>query len=242
LAENEFRLVSIASPAAVIGPRLEEYIVADDVVLTDETAQFHGLALVGGRAQDFIERIFGIVPSRGHFVQADGILVFSGRRASEENYEMLGPENGITALRQKLGALGAREATAAEMEFARIAAGLPSVPQDIGPGDLPNEGGLEDAAISYTKGCYLGQEVMARLKNLGQVRRRLHVIRGTGTAPQAPGEIYQGGKKIGQIRSVAANGNEFAALAMLSLVNFDPAAGLSSAPESEPSMTVVSHG
>jgi len=240
--ENEFRLVSTVSPAVVIGPRLEEYIVADDVVLTDETAQFRGLALCGEQARDVLGGIFGAVPQRGHFARVDETFVFPGRRSSEENYELIGPENSIVAIRQKLGALGAREATVVEMEFARITAGLPAVPQDIGPGDLPNEGNLEDAAISYTKGCYLGQEVMARLKNLGQVRRRLHVIRGRGTAPQVSGEIYQGAKKIGQIRSVATNGNEFVALAMLSLVNFDPAAGLSSAPGSQPSMTVVSHG
>jgi folate-binding protein YgfZ len=113
------------------------------------------------------------------------------------------------------------------MERARIAAGIPAVPVDIGPADLPNEGGLEVSAVCFTKGCFLGQEVMARLKNLGQVRRRLHVVRGFGLQPQLPASLYQGSAKIGELRSVVPEGGGYIALAMLAQLNLNPAAGLS---------------
>ncbi|HEX7632355.1 MAG TPA: folate-binding protein, partial [Lacunisphaera sp.] len=112
----------------------------------------------------------------------------------------------------------------------------------IGSGDLPNEAGLESVAISYTKGCYLGQEVMARLKNLGQVRRRLHVVHGRGTPPRPRTALYQGDKKVGEIRSIAPRGDDFVALAMLSLVNFKAGVGLSREPGGAATITADSHG
>jgi folate-binding protein YgfZ len=134
------------------------------------------------------------------------------------------------------------EAGVAEMDLARISDVLPAIPQDLGPGDLPNEGGLEESAISYTKGCYLGQEIMARLKNTGKVRRRLHVVRGAGALPRPSALLYQGEKKIGEVRSSASKGDEFVALAMLSLINLDQAAGLSLSPNGPPGLRLGLHG
>ena len=101
---------------------------------------------------------------------------------------------------------------------------------------------MEEAAISYTKGCYLGQEVMARLKNLGRVRRRLHVVTGRGAMPQSQAPLFQGEKKIGEIRSGAVREDGFIAMAMLSLVNLDRAVGLSLAPGAAPTLEIISHG
>ena len=227
VAENEFVLVGITSLAAIISQRLEAYIIADDVTLADETEKFSGLALWGAQCSARVNALLGTPPASGEILRHDDCLVFVGRRTIGENYEIIGPAPKITTLHARLRAMNCEEVGAAEAEWVRLASGIPSVPQDIGPGDLPNEGGLELAAISYTKGCYLGQEVMARLKNMGQVRRKLHVVRGDGTPPQPQDALFQGGKKIGEIRSVAGRGNEFVALAMLSLLNLNLAAGLS---------------
>jgi folate-binding Fe-S cluster repair protein YgfZ len=104
---------------------------------------------------------------------------------------------------------------------------------------LPNEGGLEDDAISYTKGCYLGQEVMARLKNLGQVRRRLHLVHGMGAPPKPGSVLYQGDLHVGETRSAAVDGENFVTLAMLSLAKLDPAAGLTRVPGSTPDLQIL---
>jgi folate-binding protein YgfZ len=134
----------------------------------------------------------------------------------------------------------ATAANLAAAELARLRDAIPAMPGDIGPRDLPNEGGLEEIAISYTKGCYLGQEVMARLKNLGQVRRRLHLVRGAGVAPVPPGTaLYQGERKVGETRSVAAEGDGFVAMAMLSLVNLDPEAALALSPEGRADIRIL---
>lgn len=241
ISENEFLICSEFSPAAIIRQRLEEYIVADDVGLADETATGHALALWGEGAKAAITRLFGEAPASGRFVRSGELLAFRGRRLPGDNWEILGSEKAVREIEQQLQAAGAGEISRAEMEFARIVAGLPVVPADVGPGDLPNEGGLEADAISYTKGCYLGQEVMARLKNLGQVRRRLRVVRGRGPAPAPLAALYQGGNKIGEIRSVATRADEFVALAMLSLINLTPTAGLSLEPAGPVAMTLDAH-
>ena len=241
-AESEFTVVSVTAPAAGIKARLEEYIVADDVTVSDETSQVHGLVISGPGSGEHIRRGVWAVPSFGQFIQKEKLLVLAGRRSREENFELIGSEALIEAARHKFLAMGGREVGMEEMEFIRISAGVPAVPQDIGPGDLPNEGGLEDGAISFTKGCYLGQEVMARLKNLGQVRRRLHRIHGTGAAPEALTSLFQGERQVGQIRSIAHQENEFVALAMLSLVNLAPVSGLSLAPNAAPTIRIIPHG
>lgn len=242
VAENEFLISSVDSTAATIRQRLEEYIVADDVTLADETAATHGLLLGGPGGVAAIKQLIGEGPAPGRFLRRGEIVVYCGRRLPGESFEVLGSEKVLAEIHRKLLALGAVEVGAAELEFTRISAGIPFVPSDLGPGDLPNEGGLEDLALSYTKGCYLGQEVMARLKNLGQVRRRLQVVRGPGPAPAARAALYQGDKKVGEVRSVARHGESHVALAMLSLINLDPMAGLSLEPSGAVGITIDRHG
>jgi folate-binding protein YgfZ len=242
ISENEFLICSRHSAAEIIRRRLEAYIVADDVTLADETTATHGLVLFGARSDETIERAVGARPSGSRFICGAGVIAFAGRQAREQNFELIGSAEALRDIQQQLQASGAKPAAAAELEFARIAAGIPDVPVDAGPGDLPNEAGLDAMAISYTKGCYLGQEVMARLKNLGQVRRRLHVVRGRGSPPAARSALYQGAKKVGEIRSAAGRENEFVAFAMLSLINFGPGSGLSLEPAGEAVMAVETHG
>lgn len=241
VSENEFLVTSVASAVTIIRPRLEKYIIADDVILTDETATAGGLLLGGPGSGEVIKHLFGTVPALGRWVQNGEGLVFGGRRLPGGSFEIIGSGKILAEVRQQLLTQGAVAASAGEMEFARITAGIPAVPVDLGPGDLPQEGGLDDA-ISYTKGCFLGQEVMARLKNLGQVRRRLHIVRGRGPAPASLTALYQGEKKLGEVRSVAGRAGEFAALAMLSLVNLNPEAGLSLAPGGPAVITLDRHG
>lgn len=242
ISENEFLLWSEFSLAAIIRPRLEEYIVADDVMLADETAANHAFTLWGAGGNETVSRLLGEAPAPGRFVRNNDLLAFRGRRLPGDCWEILGSEKAITEVRGQLLASGAVETSPAEMEFARISAGIPVVPADVGPGDLPNEGGLEDGVISYTKGCYLGQEVMARLKNLGQVRRRLQVVRGRGAPPAPLAALYQGRKKVGEIRSVGMRADEYVAFAMLSLINLTPAAGISLEPAGPVVMTLDAHG
>ena len=209
--ENDYLIVSFSCKAADLQARLESYLIADEVELQDQTGAWAGILLWGAGATE-------LVPPAG-------VMALPSRRAGVGNRQWLVPAGSLDSVRTTLAGR-AEPAGHAAAELTRLQAATPAVPVDIGPRDLPNEGNLEEVAISYTKGCYLGQEVMARLKNLGQVRRRLHLVRGSGSAPAAGTALFQGERKVGETRSAVADGDGFLAMAMVSLVNLDAAAGL----------------
>ena len=224
-ADNDYLVVSFSATAAQLLARLEAYLIADEVELLDQSGDWSGVLLWG-------ENIAGLATPAG-------VRALPSRRAGTGSVQWLVPAGRQAEVAVELKKISAGESDRVAAELARLRAGVPAVPGDIGPRDLPNEGGLEDVAISYTKGCYLGQEVMSRLKNLGQVRRRLHLVQGPG-APPAPGTaLHQGERKVGETRSAAADGDNFLALAMVSLVNLDPAAGLSLAPGAAPTLEIL---
>jgi folate-binding protein YgfZ len=218
-AADEYWVGSYFSPAATIRQRLESFIIADDVVVEDVTHEWAGLSLLGVGA----EAALAAAPRPG--------WQFRGRRAAEENVEWIFPANRLDEVRASL--TGVRELAAAEMTRRRIAAGIPAVPADLGPDDLPNEGGLDADAISYTKGCYLGQEVMARLKSMGRVRRRLLRVAGESeTNPALPAPLFAGGRQVGELRSAARDGTGgLVGLAMLSLLHLEKNAALALAAD-----------
>ena len=99
--------------------------------------------------------------------------------------------------------LGGRAAGWDALETARIAAAIPRFGADMDETTLPPEAGLEARAISYSKGCYIGQEVIARIRTYGQAARTLRPLRLPPEAAAAPGEkLLAEGKEVGQLTSV----------------------------------------
>jgi folate-binding protein YgfZ len=99
------------------------------------------------------------------------------------------------------------QASLRELEAWRIASGVPRVGVDVAPEDLPQEGGLEQA-VSFGKGCFLGQEAVARVRNLGHPRRVLLTLQ--SDVPMAPGDpVHADGTVVGSITS-ATNGHALA--------------------------------
>jgi tRNA-modifying protein YgfZ len=97
--------------------------------------------------------------------------------------------------------------------LARVRASIPSAHQDAFIGRLPQECGFE-FAVSYKKGCYIGQEIMARLEARGQTRYELRQVR-LKQALAAGAAIVQQGKEVGQLGACVADGAGFLALAVL---------------------------
>jgi len=95
LQGKEFVLVSTFSSAAGIQKRLEDYVVSDDVALTDETAAFAGLAIWGSGCGERLRGLLGGVPESGKFLGDEKGWIFAGRRSSAENYEIVGPESRL---------------------------------------------------------------------------------------------------------------------------------------------------
>ena len=220
--ENEFWIGTYFSTAAVICARLEGHIIADDVSIEDVTADWTGISVMGEGASSMME---SSCLGKG--------FVFPGRRDREKNVEWIFPVAGGEPARLPDLARTCREIDAESVERRRIASGIPAIPQDVGPGDLPNEAGLEVDAISYTKGCYLGQEVMARLKSMGQVRRRLLRVKGeSGIWPTPPAVVFSGSRQVGELRSAVSDGaGGWLGFALLSLMHLTPEAALAFAAD-----------
>ena len=111
-------------------------------------------------------------------------------------------EDEVTAA---LAARGALHATPATLDAARIEAGYPVFGIDMTTETIPLEAGIEDRAISLTKGCYVGQEVIIRVlhRGHGRVARRLVRLQVEGNAPPAGSKVFSGDREVGFITSAA---------------------------------------
>jgi tRNA-modifying protein YgfZ len=233
IGPEEWWLCSTDSPGARIQERLEAYVIADDVVIEELTPDWAAAVLAGPEGRAWWSQQGVHPPGPGELVRVAGGYGFVGRRGTPDTWELLWP---------RASGLGADwpEASRGELERHRIRAGIAAVPRDVGEADLPNEAGLDAVAISFTKGCYLGQEVMARLKAMGRVRRSLWRVAERPAAVPSPGAaLYQGDRAVGELRSVIDDGQDgWMGLAMLSRLNLDVAAPLSLAPGAAPGVAL----
>jgi len=181
-----------------IRSRLEKFIVADDVAIEDLSESFH-LAHIPGLNQ----------PPSGS--PADS-LSFQCARFREPGLDLwtTSPSDwkpDSTPLK--------------EWEALRIARGLPLWNLDVGPDTLPPEAGFETDAISSTKGCYIGQEVISRLRSVGHVNRHLCIL-GSRLTPSTCPDFFlpapctsADGKTVGTLTSLASMDGQTLALAMI---------------------------
>lgn len=224
--EDVWWLWSAHSEGAALAARLEEFIIADDVTVENFGAEggWAQVTLAGEAAEGWLRERRGgeAPPAEGAWVEFVGGLLFAGRRGRERMWEWLRPAGAAGA--QQMEALSAQlgELREDELVRGRIAAGVPAIPGEFGAQDLPQEAGLEGVAISFTKGCYLGQEVMARLHAMGRVRRRLLRVAGEGGAPASGGVLFvpeASGKSVGELRAAVDDGQGgWIGLAMVNLL------------------------
>ncbi|MDF2701713.1 MAG: hypothetical protein K0S10_657 [Rubrobacteraceae bacterium] len=129
-------------------------------------------------------------------------LLASGVAVPVPGYDLLGPAGALDAAREYLARRGAFPVGLDAYETARVEAGVPRFGSDITPENFPAEAGILDRAVSFEKGCYPGQETVARMHYRGHPNRTLHRFAVEGAAP-AGAEILQNGKRVGQVTSVA---------------------------------------
>lgn len=229
LGERDWRVVLAAEAQEALKARLEAFVIADDVSVEKEGPAW-ALTVWGEAGVRWLEeRTKQARPTPGHFLAVGpASWIFPERLAVGLAYLWVGTGEMVRPAAEE----GLMEWSAEEMERRRIVAGIPRVPADIGPGELPPEGGLEQEGISYTKGCYLGQETIARLKASGAVRRRLWRLRGRGVLPpEGPQALYQGERKVAELRTrVALSSAEWIGLALVTLLAFQPGRGLALTP------------
>ena len=178
----------------------------------DESASTRQLGIFGARARTALATAAGLdvgelgaLPRYGH-VALDlpaGAIIARVPDLELEGYEIIVPESAFEPLWERLLTEGATPAGLAAWDIARIEAGRPEWGIDIDDSTIPQEANFDELhAISYTKGCYVGQETVARVHFRGHVNR---VLRGL-MVPQGP--VTRGaslvdahGKPVGDVRS-----------------------------------------
>lgn len=126
-----------------------------------------------------------------------------GVAAPVPGYDLIGPSGIVSAARGHLVERGAILADYGSYETVRIQAGIPRYGADITSENFPGETGLLEVAVDFGKGCYPGQETVARMHYRGHPNKTLHRLAFAGTIAEQDADIVQNGKKVGEITSVA---------------------------------------
>ena len=199
-----------------ISARLEKFIVADDVQIVD-AAPHYGLLSVQGLQAEAVVRALGLIeeiPTKllGSVKISDATLgeiyLVNTARLGANGFDLFVPNNSLGAVADKLIAaaknFGGRAVGWTAFETARIEAGIPRYGVDMDETCIPLECGLESRAITYTKGCYIGQEVINRIHSVGHVNRELRGLRlavDLKSLPARGEKLFSGGKEVGHVTS-----------------------------------------
>jgi folate-binding protein YgfZ len=193
LAFNAFHEIwMLPGDSSALTRHLSKYVITEDVTVTDlskdsqvlvlrDTAElialppFHALAAIAENTQ------CGSLPESTSEDSNLTVLRFSW--ASERLIAVAGSAEKMTALRQTVSTNATAEVTGDEFERLRIGERFPVIGRDMGNENLAPEAERNSISISYTKGCYLGQEPIARLDAMGHVNRALRVIELSGDCP-----------------------------------------------------------
>jgi len=119
-----------------------------------------------------------------------------------QHFEIRTPVAGLTTLWRALSTAGAAPVGAAALESFRVAEGMPTYGIDIAERDLPQETS-QTRALHFNKGCYLGQEIVERIRSRGNVHRHLRQLELDGPVPRSGTELVLDGASVGQITSAA---------------------------------------
>jgi tRNA-modifying protein YgfZ len=190
LLATEDALLAHAEPelADVLLEQLRRYVFATQVDIEDVGAGM-GLVLVAG-------------PGWQSAARSSNALLHPTTALGEPAAYLWVESNGVARLVDHLEGAGLRRALEDELEAVRIANGAPRWGRDMNEKTLPQEAGIDDVAVHYDKGCYLGQEAMAKIHFRGKVNRRLRRLAATGgLEPQS--EVVLAGDRVGRVTSVA---------------------------------------
>lgn len=226
--ENEILLDFEPGLTELVTERLNKNIVADDVELCDIAPHFGLLSIQGPKASAVITSLdLGIeIPSESHSVTwiedstLGQIYLVNNARLGSSGWDLYADQDSIPAIADKLIAAARQQAGGPvgwnAFETARIAAGIPRFGQDMSDANLVPETGVSETAISYQKGCYIGQEVLNRLRTFAEVSKTLRRIEfpETEIPPAVGATIELNGKSVGKLTSITIPPGSQAPLAL----------------------------
>jgi folate-binding protein YgfZ len=209
---EELLLDTTADQVGPLMAHLDRFIIMDDVTLEDLSQQSSAIGLAGPEAARMLAQI-GVVgpevssgkPIRFHPVDWNGIelIVIAFQGLLTPQFEVICPAVHLGNLWQRLLDAGAQSCGIDAVEALRVVEGMPRYGVDITDRDLPQETS-QTRALNFTKGCYLGQEIVERIRSRGAVHRALRQLSLRGKVPSLPIDLMAGGKIMGRITSAVS--------------------------------------
>ena len=205
---DSLTLETMAGQGETLVAHLDRYLIREKVELHDRSQDWAELLLGGKEVGSLLAKLGAALPEQRLQHQSASI---AGKPVQLRRVDMLATpcvlvvsgRSDIVEVWQALHSAGATPSGRQALEAGRIEAGFPWYGQDISDANLPQEVGRDLLAISFVKGCYLGQETVARLDALGHVNRTLVGLRFSGSPPPAGLEFLVDGKSVGRVTSSA---------------------------------------
>jgi folate-binding protein YgfZ len=211
-AMNSFYLDFFESLTDKILAHLNRYLVADEVEIADRSNEYATLSIQGPQSEALLRKLVGQAELPEHSLQhtmitldEKAICAVSANHTGEPGFDLIAPIVNLPNIAHKLTETGRQFSTAWVGEEAqnilRIEAGIPRYGIDFTEDNLLLEVGLDDA-VSFSKGCYLGQEVVERIRSRGHVNKKLVGLFLEGQEPASSGdEVAFADKPVGTITS-----------------------------------------
>jgi folate-binding protein YgfZ len=188
--------------ADAVKERLEKFIIADDVEIVDASS-YHLLSVMGPHAAEACKQMERPAPTSPYEITEDLCSYFAATpRLGTLGIDIFVPGGWLQRIMNSLENAGVKRASFESFDTVRIEQGIPRFGVDMDENTLAPEA-LGENAISYSKGCYIGQEVIARIRTYGQVAKALRGLRfdAAASVPKPGDKIFHDGKEVGWITS-----------------------------------------
>jgi len=180
---------------------LEGGRVSEDVQVLDRSPEFNRLSVLGGAAPEKVESLLHVpAPDLGHWAELPSGLIARTDSPSRPAMDLfVEPTSDVV---EALAAAGGVELSTGALEILRLESGRPRYGVDFDEETILLEAGL-GSAVSFTKGCYVGQEVISRVANRGHLRRALVSLLLEPPAPLEGAVVTYEGSPVGRVTSAA---------------------------------------
>lgn len=180
---------------------LESFIIMDDVTLEDVTNETFLIAVVGPKSAAAVSQFCDSLPTDSlSFSESNSLRVVRASLIGGEGFWLSGRREQLEAVREQLRAAGVVDGTDEPFEIVRAENGVPRYGVDFSQKNIPHET-QQLNAVSFTKGCYTGQEIVERVRSQGQVNRLLIGLQLEAASRPANLEVQFGDRAVGTMTS-----------------------------------------
>jgi folate-binding protein YgfZ len=221
---NDYFLQTPLENIPSVVQRLGMFVLRSQVILSDASDELVRVGLTGDCSEALLQPFFDDLPEQQNDVQQHDLLTLIRLPGAKPRYEVIGPVNILQEFWQT--AEGQAQPTDTDYwALQEIHAGMPTIYQSTKEAFVPQMANMQLIdGVSFNKGCYIGQEVVARMQYLGKLKRRMYLAHVNTTAAPKPGdELFAkqstSGQGTGKVVEAQANGDGYDLLAVIEIAS-----------------------